>query len=53
MDEYRLYIHPRRTWPRTPFFAGPRPPLRFMSSDRIGERVVRLAYAADGTPAYA
>ena len=53
VDEYRLYIHPVVLGHGTPFFAGHRPALRFMSSDRIGERVVRLAYAADGTPAYA
>lgn len=47
VDEYRLYIHPVVLGQGTPFFAGPRPPLRFMSSERIGDRVVRLIYAAD------
>jgi hypothetical protein len=27
-----------------PFFAGPRPPLRLIATDRIGENVVRLTY---------
>ena len=27
-----------------PYFAGPRPPLRLMANDRIGEDVIRLAY---------
>jgi hypothetical protein len=29
-----------------PFFAGPRPPLRLVSSDRIGEQAIRLTYVA-------
>jgi len=44
MDEYRLYIHPIVLGRGTPFFAGPRPPLRLVASDRIGERVIRLTY---------
>jgi hypothetical protein len=27
-----------------PFFAGPRPPLRLVSSDLIGEDMIRLTY---------
>jgi uncharacterized membrane protein YkgB len=27
-----------------PFFAGPRPPLHLVASDRIGEDVIRLTY---------
>jgi hypothetical protein len=27
-----------------PYFAGPRPPLRLMAHDRIGEDVIRLIY---------
>jgi hypothetical protein len=27
-----------------PFFAGPRPQLRLVTSDRIGEEVIRLTY---------
>jgi len=44
IDEYRLYIHPVVTGGGKPFFTGPRPPLRFVTSDRIGEDVVRLTY---------
>ena len=47
VDEYRLYIHPVVLGQGRPFFAGPRPPLRFISSEKIGDRVVRLVYAAD------
>ncbi len=45
IDEYRIYLHPVVLGHGTPFFAGPRPPLRLMTSDRIGEDVIRLAYA--------
>ena len=44
IDEYRLYIHPIVLGRGTPFFAGPRPRLRLVASDRIGEDVVRLTY---------
>ncbi|HTW35438.1 MAG TPA: dihydrofolate reductase family protein [Rhizomicrobium sp.] len=44
IDEYRLYFHPVVLGRGTPFFAGPRPPLRFVSADRIGEDTVRLTY---------
>jgi dihydrofolate reductase len=44
IDEYRLYIHPIVLGRGTPFFAGPRPPLRLVASDRIGENVILLAY---------
>lgn len=44
IDEYRLYFHPIVLSEGKPFFAGPRPPLRLLSSDRIGENVVRLTY---------
>jgi len=27
-----------------PFFAGPRPPLRLVANDRIGEDAIRLTY---------
>lgn len=45
VDEYRLYLHPVVLGGGAPFFAGPRPPLRFLSSDRFGEDVIRLIYA--------
>jgi dihydrofolate reductase len=44
IDEYRLYFHPVVLGRGKPFFAGPRPPLRLVASDRIGEDVVRLTY---------
>jgi dihydrofolate reductase len=44
IDEYRLYLHPVVVGHGKPFFAGPRPPLRLVASDRIGEDVIRLTY---------
>jgi len=44
IDEYRIYLHPVVIGRGTPYFAGPRPPLRLMSHDRIGEDVLRLTY---------
>ena len=44
VDEYRLYLHPVVLGRGRPFFAGPRPPLRLVASDRIGGDVIRLAY---------
>ncbi len=44
IDEYRLYLHPRVLGHGKPFFAGPRPPLRLVASDRIGKDVIRLTY---------
>lgn len=44
VDEYRLYLHPVVLGHGTPFFAGPRPPLRLVASDRVGEDVIRLTY---------
>ena len=44
IDEYRLYFHPVVLGRGTPFFAGPRPPLRLVASDRIGEGAMRLTY---------
>lgn len=45
IDEYRLYIHPVVLGRGKPFFAGPRPPLRLVSADTMGEDVIRLTYA--------
>ena len=44
IDEYRIYLHPVVLGGGKPFFSGPRPPLRLVASDRIGEEVIRLTY---------
>jgi dihydrofolate reductase len=44
IDEYRLYLRPVVLGRGKPFFAGPRPPLRLVASDRIGEGTIRLTY---------
>jgi dihydrofolate reductase len=44
IDEYQLYLHPVVLGRGKPFFAGPRPPLRLVTSDLIGEDVIRLTY---------
>ncbi len=44
IDEYRLYLRPVVLGRGTPFFAGPRPPLRLVASDVIGEDAIRLTY---------
>ena len=44
IDEYRLYLHPVVLGHGKPLFAGPRPPLRLVTSDRIDRDVMRLTY---------
>ncbi|MGH8444512.1 MAG: dihydrofolate reductase family protein [Solimonas sp.] len=44
IDEYRIYLHPVVLGGGKPYFAGPRPPLRLVTSDRIGDDVLRLTY---------
>jgi dihydrofolate reductase len=44
IDEYRIYLHPVVLGHGKPYFAGPRPPLRLMSNDRIDGDVIRLTY---------
>ncbi|MGZ8360890.1 MAG: dihydrofolate reductase family protein [Allosphingosinicella sp.] len=44
IDEYRIYLHPVVLGEGKPYFAGPRPPLRLMTHERIGEDVLRLSY---------
>jgi dihydrofolate reductase len=42
IDEYRLYFRPFVLGSGKPYFAGPRPPLRLVATDRVGEDAVRL-----------
>ena len=44
IDEYQLYLQPVTLGRGKPFFAGPRPPLRLVGSDRFGEDTIRLTY---------
>jgi dihydrofolate reductase len=44
IDEYRIYLHPVVVGHGTPYFAGPRPPLRLVAHDLIAEDVIRLTY---------
>jgi len=46
IDEYRLYFRPFVLGAGKPYFAGPRPPLRFVGADRVGEDAMRLTYAS-------
>jgi dihydrofolate reductase len=45
IDEYRIYLHPVVLGHGKPYFAGPRPPLRFVACDRMDENVIRLTCA--------
>ncbi len=44
IDEYRLYLHPVVLGRGKPFFAAPRPPLRLVATDPLGENTIRLTY---------
>jgi dihydrofolate reductase len=44
IDEYRLYLHPVVVGQGTPYFGGPRSPLRLVGSEAMGEGVMRLSY---------
>ena len=44
IDEYRLYVHPVVLGHGKPFFVGPRPPLRLVASESMGEDVIRSTY---------
>jgi dihydrofolate reductase len=44
IDEYRMYLHPVVLGGGKPYFAGPRPPLRLVASDRVDADVIRLTY---------
>ena len=45
IDESRLYFRPVVLGRGKPFFAGPRPPLRLVATDLVGEDTVRVTYA--------
>ncbi len=45
IDEYRLYFRPFVLGGGAPFFTGPRPPLRLLASEAVGEDALRLSYA--------
>ncbi|MGZ3306421.1 MAG: dihydrofolate reductase family protein [Asticcacaulis sp.] len=45
IDEYHLYMRPFVLGRGKPFFHDARPPLRLLSSERIDDETVRLAYA--------
>jgi dihydrofolate reductase len=47
IDEYRIYLHPVVLGGGKPYFAGPRPPLRLLSSDQLDDNVLRLAYVPE------
>jgi dihydrofolate reductase len=44
IDEYRIYLHPVVLGHGKPYFGGPRPRLRLVAHERIGEDVIRLTY---------
>ena len=46
IDEYRLYFRPFILGGGKPYFSGPRPPLRYVSAEAVGEDAVKLTYAA-------
>ena len=44
IDEYQLYFRPVVLGRGKPFFTGPRPPLRLVANDLIGEDAIRVTY---------
>ncbi len=50
IDEHRIYLHPVVLGHGAPYFAGPRPPLRLITNERIDEDVVRLTYVPADAP---
>jgi dihydrofolate reductase len=44
IDEYRIYLHPVVLGHGKPYFAGPRPRLRLVAHDPMGDDVIRLVY---------
>jgi dihydrofolate reductase len=45
IDEYRLYFRPFVLGGGKPYFARPRPPLRLVAVEPVGEDAVRLTYS--------
>lgn len=50
IDEYRIYLRPIVLGGGTPFFKGPRPPLRLVANNHIGQDVVQLIYVPADSP---
>ena len=50
IDEYRIYLHPVVVGHGKPYFAGPRPPLRLITIDRLDDDVIRLGYVPNTQP---
>jgi len=46
IDEYRLYFRPFVLGGGKPFFTGPRPPLRLVATEPVGEDAIRLTYVS-------
>ena len=44
IDEYRLYFRPFVLGGGKPYFSGPRPPLRLVGAESVGEDAVKLTY---------
>lgn len=44
IDVYRIYLHPVVLGKGNPYFAGPRPRLRLVATDRMDDDVIRLTY---------
>ena len=44
VDEYRICLHPVVLGQGKPYFAGARPPLKLVATDRIDGDVIRLTY---------
>ena len=44
IDSYQLYLCPVVLGGGKPFFAGPRPPLRLVASEQVGEGTMKLTY---------
>lgn len=50
IDEYRIYLHPVVLGHGAPYFAGPRPPLRLLSADRLDDDILMLRYTPSAEP---